>query len=129
MTDMMKYYVSRGVVTALAVALLLLAGSAWWTATLVGALVLTFFLVAPRSGRYLVKAEPGVPALRGDERTTAVANRAGRNGFVALMLAAGAVGVYWGSIAKTSVPAFVLGLLVSLGWVVYFASDFWLRHR
>jgi hypothetical protein len=129
MTDMLKYYVGRGVVTALVVALFLLAGSAWWLAAMAGALVLTFFLLAPRSGRYVVKAEVGATALHRDERTQAVANQAGRNGFVALMLAAGAAGVYWGSVAKTGVPASVLGLLVALGWVVYFASDFWLRRR
>jgi hypothetical protein len=129
MTDMMRYYGSRAVVTALVVALFLLAGSVWWLAAGAGALVLTFFLLAPRSGRYVMKAEAGATALRHDERTQAVANKAGRNGFIALMLAAGAVGVYWGSVAKTGVPASVLGLLVSLGWAVYFVSDFWLRRR
>jgi hypothetical protein len=128
MTNMMKYYVSRAAVTAVAVALLLLAGSSWWIAAVVGVLVLGFFLLAPRGGRYVVKAEHVVTALRRDERTQAVANKAARNGFVALMLAAAALAIYWGAIAETGVPAYVLYLLVALGWVVYFVSDFWLRR-
>jgi hypothetical protein len=127
--DMTKYYVSRGAVTAVVVALLLLAGSPWWMVTVVGVLVLGFFLLAPRSGRYALKAERGATALRRDEWTQAIVNKAGRNGFVALMLAAAAVAIYWGSVAKAGVPAFVLYLLVALGWVVYFASDVWLRRR
>jgi len=126
---MMKYYVSRVAVTVVAVAVLLLAGAPWWMVTVGGVLVLGFFLLAPRSGRYVVKAERRSTALRRDEWTQAMVNKAGRNGFVALMLAAAGVGVYWGSIAKTGVPAFVLYLLVALGWMVYFASDFWLRRR
>jgi hypothetical protein len=77
----------------------------------------------------VVKAERGATALRRDEWTQAVVNKAARNGFVALMLAAAAVAIYWGYVAKTGVPAFVIYLLVALGWVVYFASDFWLRRR
>lgn len=129
MTDMRKYYVSRGALTAVVVAFLLLAGAPWWIVTVAGVLVLSFFLLAPRGGRYVVKAERGATALRRDERTQAVANKAGRNGFVALMLAAAAVAIYWGSVAEAGVPAFVLYLLIALGWVVYFASDFWLRRR
>jgi hypothetical protein len=128
MTDMRKYYVSRVALTAVAVAILLLAGAPWWMVTVGGVLVLGFFLLAPRSGRYVVKAERGSTALRRDEWTQAVVNKAGRNGFVALMLAAAGVGIYWGSIAETGVPAYLLYLLVALGWVVYFASDFWLRR-
>ena len=126
---MRNYYVSRLAVTALVVAVLLLAGSPWWVVTVVGVLVLGFFLLAPRGGRYVVKAEHGVTALRRDERTQDVANKASRNGFIVLMLAAAAVAIYWGVVAETGVPAFVLYLLVALGWVVYFASDFWLRRR
>ena len=103
---MSRYYVSRGAVTAAVVALLLLAGASWWIVIVVGALVLGFFLVAPRSGRYVLKSERGVTALRRDERTQLVVNKAGRNGFVALMLAAAAAGIYWGSIAKNRCPRF-----------------------
>jgi hypothetical protein len=125
---MMRYYVSRLVVVAVAVALLVLAELPWWIAAVAGVLMLGFFVWAPRGGRYVTRRQPGVTALRRDERTQAVANKASRNGFVALMLTAGAVAIYWGVVAETDVPAFVLYLLVALGWLVYFISDFWLRR-
>jgi len=125
---MMKYYVSRLVVTAVAVALLVLAELPWWIAAVVGALMLGFFVWAPRGSRYVTRDKAGVAPLRRDERTQAVADKAGRNGFVALMLAAAAVAIYWGVVAETDVPGFVLYLLVALGWIVYFVSEFWLRR-
>ncbi len=128
-TDMMKYYASRVAAVAVAVGLLLVAGSPWWVVTAIGVLALGFFLLAPRSGRYVVKAECGATALRRDERTQAVAHKAARNGFIALMLATAAVALYWGAIVKAAVPTYVLYVLVALGWVVYFASDSWLRRR
>ena len=62
------YYVSRAIITALFCFLLSATGMAWWLAALMGALIFSLFLWAPRSGRYAVHPELGVTALRRDER-------------------------------------------------------------
>lgn len=104
---MLKYYASRLVVTAAVVTALLSAALPWWMAAATGALTLGFFILAPRSGRYVTKAEGGITALRRDERSQAVTDKASRNGFIALMLAAAAAGIYWGLIVETSIPSFL----------------------
>jgi len=100
----------------------------WWLAALIGVIVLAFFLWAPSSGRYAVHPEHGVMALRRDERTQAINDKAARNGFVVTIGAIGGITLYFGSIVLTDVPVTVLSLVLALGILTYFVSDFWLRR-
>ncbi len=128
MTGMSRYYVSRAVIATAFGALFALTGSSWWVAVLIGLLVFAFFLWAPRSGRYAVHPELGVTALRRDERTQTINDKAARNAFVASMLALGALIIYFGAFAPTTVPIAVLKLILALGAMTYFVSDLWLRR-
>jgi nitrogen fixation-related uncharacterized protein len=96
-------------------------------AVLVGLLVFVLFLWAPRSGRYAVHPELGVTALRRDERTQVINDKAARNGFVVTILMIAAIAAYFGAIAQTNVPILALHLSLVLGVLTYFFSDFWLR--
>ena len=71
---------------------------------------------------------PRPAAARRDERTQAIADKAGRNSFLVLMLAVASIAVYFGSIARTDVPIALVCLLCLLGMVVHFAADIWLRR-
>ena len=124
---MKTYYISRILLSILFAAALALFGMPWWTAVLIGLLLIGLFIWAPRSGRYLVRPENGVTALRRDERTQAINLRAGLNGFVGLMLALGGLAIYYGVLNKSEVPASMLSLLIGLGVVIYFITDFWMR--
>ena len=64
--------------------------------------------------------------MRRDERTQAIADKAARNSFNVLMLAAASIAVYFGSIARTYVPIALVSLLRLLGMVVLFAAEIWL---
>jgi hypothetical protein len=128
MTGMTRYYVSRAVI-ALAMGLLFaLTGSPWWLAALIGGLVLAFFLWAPLSGRYVVQPENGITALRRDERTQGINDKAARNAFVVSMLALAGISIYFGAVAPALVPVALLNLVLALGALTYFASDVWLRR-
>jgi hypothetical protein len=128
MTGMTRYYVGRAVVAIALGLLFAFTGSPWWVAALIGGLVLAFFLWAPQSGRYAVQPEHGVTALRRDERTQAINDKAARNAFVLSMLTLGAIAVYFGSVAPALVPVTLLNLVLALGALTYFASDVWLRR-
>lgn len=67
-------------------------------------------------------------ALRRDERTQAINDKAARNGFVVTIGAIGGITLYFGSIVLTDVPVTVLSLVLALGILTYFVSDFWLRR-
>jgi len=128
MTGMTRYYVSRTGI-ALAVGLLFaFMGSPWWVALLIGGLVLAFFLWAPQSGRYAVRPEHGTTALRRDERTQAINDKAARNAFVVTMVPLAGIAVYFHALALALVPVTLLNLVLALGALTYFASDAWLRR-
>jgi hypothetical protein len=128
MTGMTRYYVSR-IVFAIALGLLFaFTGSPWWMAALIGGLALAFFLWAPQSGRYVVQPERGGTALRRDERTQVINDKAARNAFVISMLSLAAIEVYFGAFAPALVPVALLNLVLALGVLTYFASDAWLRR-
>ena len=127
MTGMKSYYISRAIVSVIFGALLALTGSSWWNGVLMGALAFGWFLLAPHIGRYSVYPEFGVTALRRDERSEVINDKAARNAFAVSMLAMAGVGVYFGALALTSAPIAVFKWLLILGVVVYYASDFWLR--
>jgi hypothetical protein len=84
-----RYLVSRGVIVAVFGVALGFAGLRWWWAALAAAVTLGFFLVAPHSGRYVVRTQGGVAPLRRDERARAIRDKATRNGFVLTVLGVG----------------------------------------
>jgi len=128
MTGMSRYYISRALISIALGALLALTGSRWWMAGLVGVIAFAYFLWAPHSGRYAVHPELGVTALRRDERTQTINDKAARNAFVATILTVAGIAVYFGTIAPANVPVAILNLALVLGILTYFVSDFWLRR-
>ncbi len=128
MTGMKAYYVSRAILSIAFGAVFLLAGSVWWIAVLIAAVAFGWFFIAPRIGRYAVHPEFGVTALRRDERTQVINDKAARNAFVVSMLAVAGVAIYYEALAAGSVPVAAMKWLLVLGAVAYYASDFWLRR-
>lgn len=128
MNGMLGYWISRTLLSAVLGLLLYLVGAAWWLAVLVGIAAMGWFAWAPKSGRYAVTATTGEMPMRRDERGELIRDRAARNGFVGLMLAAAALGVYAALAGLSDVPSAAVSGLVLLGFLVYFASDLWLRR-
>jgi hypothetical protein len=128
MKDMTGYYISRAVISIALGGFLALTGSPWWGAVLVGAITFAFFVWAPRSGRYAVHPELGVTALRRDEYTQTINDKAARNAFVLTGLMLGGGIIYFGTIVPSSVPVGFLSLVLALGVLIYFVSDAWLRR-
>lgn len=128
MSGMSAYYISRAVISAALGVLLALTGLEWWLAALLGLMVFAFFVYAPHSGRYAVHPELGVTALRRDERTQGINDKAARNAFVVTMLVIAGMAIYFGAIAAVSVPIAALKWTLALGVLVYFVSDFVLRR-
>lgn len=83
----------------------------------------------PRSGRFVVKPENGVTALRRDERSQEIGSRAGSIAFAIVMMAVGTLAVYFGQIRSVDVHPEWLGLIVALGMLTYFIADVRLRRR
>src|SRR5512143_889552 len=108
MTGMKAYYLSRAVISIGFGALFLLSGSSWWVAVLVAAVAFGWFLLAPHIGRYSVHPEFGVTALRRDERSQGINDRAARNAFVISMLVLGGLLVYFQWLAIEVTPLSVL---------------------
>jgi hypothetical protein len=125
---MRSYYGSRLAIAAALGTLVALAGWPWWMGAAAGALAFAWFLAAPRIGRYVVRQEGGVTALRRDERSQRINDAAARNAFVISMLALGGVLLYAGARALESVRVGTLTWVLILGAVAYYASDFWLRR-
>ena len=123
-----KYYISRVLVSATLGAVLVIAGLPWWAGVLAGGLTLAWFLLAPRTGRYVVNPRAGAAALQRDERARTINNAAARNAFVFIMLAAAGVVVYAALRQMSSVPVYSVQLLLVLGLIIYYASDFWLSR-
>ena len=128
MKGMSRYYISRTLISAALGGLFALTGASWWMAVLAGGIAFVLFLWAPRSGRYAVQPRFGVTALRHDERTRALSDKAARNAFVVTVLAVAAIAVYFGSIAQTGVPIAFLSGAIALAALTYFLSDLWLRR-
>lgn len=126
-SKMTPYYVSRTIFSVLFGALFFATGSPLWEAALIGGSILALFIWAPHSGRYSVHPEFGISALRRDEWTQAINDKAARNAFVAIMLLIGTASIYFGALGTASIPAvFMRGLLI-IGTLVYFGSDLWMR--
>jgi nitrogen fixation-related uncharacterized protein len=125
--NMMPYYLSRTILTAAFGLLLFVTGSPLWMVILISGLILAFFLWAPHSGRYSVHPELGVTALRRDERTQVINNKAARNAFVISMLAVGAITIYYGLLGAINISIGVFKIILIIGALTYFISDLWLR--
>jgi hypothetical protein len=125
---MRAYYVSRAILSVAFGLLFALSSGTWWAGVIIGIVSFAFFFWAPRSGRYAVHPEYGMTALRRDERTQIINDRAARNAFIAVGLAIGASLLYFGNVT-TAVPTSVLSLILILGLAVYYISDFVLRRR
>lgn len=91
MRRLSRYYISRAIISSAFGGLLAVTGSTWWMAALMGLIVFALFLWAPHSGRYAVHPELGGSALRRDERTQVISDKAARNGFVVTLLALAAM--------------------------------------
>lgn len=124
---MKAYYTSR-IIISLAFAVLQWAtGAIWWEAALIAAVLIALFMWAPRSGRYAVYPELGVSALRRDEFTQAINDKAARNAFMAMALAVSGYLIIVGGV--TAVPIQFVKWLLFGGIGVYYLSDFWLRGQ
>jgi hypothetical protein len=128
MSGMKAYYLSRAALSAAFGLLFIVTGSPWWQGALIGLVLLILFMLAPRSGRYAVHPEYGVTALRRDERTQAINDKAARNGFVAVGLALGALLLYAGLSGAALTTSWLTWLLLG-GLAVYYLSDLILRRR
>lgn len=124
---MIPYYLSRAIISVVVGVLLVATGSPVWQAILIAGFILAFFLYAPHSGRYSVHPELGVTALRRDERTQAINDKAARNAFIISMLILGGVVVYFSSFGVANVSISVFKLVLAIGALTYFVSDLWLR--
>jgi hypothetical protein len=125
--NMMPYYLSRIILSVAFGVLLFVTGLSLWKAVLSGGLILALFLWAPHSGRYSVHPEFGVTALRRDERTQVINDKAARNAFIVSMLTIGAIGVYFGFFSVINISISVFEIVLVIGALTYFVSDFWLR--
>lgn len=121
--SMMPYYLSRTIFSAAFGLLLFVTGSSLWHAMLIGGLILVFFLWAPHSGRYSVHPEFGITALRRDERTQIINDKAARNAFIVSMLTITAIAVYFGSFGAINIYIGVLKIVLIIGALTYFVSD------
>jgi hypothetical protein len=125
---MRAYYISRAILSAVFGLLFALSSGTWWAGALIGIVAFGFFLWAPRSGRYAVHPEYGMTALRRDERTQIINDRAARNAFIAVGLAIGAGLLYFNAVGM-AVPTSILSLILILAIGVYYVSDFVLRRQ
>lgn len=125
--NLLPYYLSRTVLSIALGLLLFATGSTIWMSALLGGLLLALFLYAPHSGRYSVHPEFGVTALRRDERTQVINDKAARNAFVFSMLAIAALVIYFAWAGAASIPVIAVKLMLALGALVYFVSDARLR--
>ncbi|MCX6037522.1 MAG: hypothetical protein NTW99_06480, partial [Chloroflexi bacterium] len=65
-------------------------------------------------------------ALRRDERTQLINDKAARNGFIVSMLTIGAIGAYVGLFGVINISIGVFIVLI-IGALSYYISDLWLR--
>jgi hypothetical protein len=128
MTGLIYYYTSRALISAAFGALFAFVGTPWWGALVVGVVAFALFFWAPHSGRYVVQRDRGIKALRRDEFTQAIADKAARNAFVVTMLVLGGITIYFGTFVHSDVPIAMLGVVLGFGGATYFATDVRLRR-
>ncbi len=123
----MSYIVSRIVLSAACVGALALGGLAWWIAAPMGVVVLAFFLLAGRAGRYVVRDDKGIAPFRRDERSRIIRDKAARNAFVLTVLCLAALTVAYNRL-DAAVPVAALGSLLALAAATYAVSELLLRR-
>jgi hypothetical protein len=128
MSGMRLYYFSRALISIAFGLVFVLTSEPWWVGVLIGALVFAYFLWAPRSGRFSVHPELGVTALRRDEHSQIINDKAARNAFVVTGLALAGLSIYYGTILSASVPVALLNYTLVFGVTVYFITDQVLRR-
>ncbi|NPV57732.1 MAG: hypothetical protein HPY76_13835 [Anaerolineae bacterium] len=122
------YYISRIIFSTAFGILLYVNGMVAWQAILFTVVLVLLFILSPLSGRYSVHPEFGIFALRRDERTQVINDRAARNAFVACMLAVAAAIVFFPGYITAHFGIVMLKWLLRAGVVVYCVSDIWLRR-
>ena len=125
---MAGYYVSRLIIAIVLGGLFALLGAQWWIAVLAGSLALAVFFYAPLSGRYTVQPDKSLTPLGRDEFSRSVTNKAGRNAFAFMIITLAGIIVYSQLSARIVVPVNALSVVVALGVVVFFVSDYWMRR-
>ncbi len=125
--NMMPYYLSRMGLTVIIGILLFTSGSSIWISILISVMLLAFFIWAPHSGRYSVHPEFGITALRRDEFTEVINDKAARNAFVASMLVLAGIAIYFGYAGLILIPASVLKWTLVIGILTYYGTDLWMR--
>jgi hypothetical protein len=123
MSSLSNYYIPRILIALIFGGLFIAAGLPWWSAVSIAVVMISFFLWAPKSGRYGVQPENGIVPPRLDEYGQMIRNQAARDAFVVTMLVVGGI-ILYGFIAQTDVSINLLSLIVGLGWLTYFVSDF-----
>lgn len=124
---MLPYYLSRTILSLIIGSLLYFTGSILWKAILLSGLILALFFWAPHSGRYSVHPEFGMAALRRDEFTQVVNDKAARNAFIVIMLMVGGMVIYYGFFGAIDASLSVIKIIICLGALSYFVSDILLR--
>jgi hypothetical protein len=125
---MTAYYITRTVIAIILGGLFALLGAPWWMALLAGVLALAFFIYAPLSGRYTVQPEKNAAALGRDEFTRSVTDKSGRNAFAFMEIVLGGIIIYAMVTYQDVVSVSALSVLLALGVIVFFVSDFWMRR-
>ena len=125
--NMMPYYLSRTIISIAFGVLLFVTGSPLRNAMLMGGVILAFFLWAPHSGRYSVHPEFGITALRRDERTQVLNDKAARNAFIVTMLTIAIIAVYFGSLGTINISIGIFNMILIIGALTYFVSDLLLQ--
>jgi len=118
-----RYLASRAAIVAVLGVAFGLAGLRWWWAALMATAALGFFLVAPRSGRYVVETQSGITPLRRDERARAIRDKATRTSFVLTILGVAGLTLVYGLLLDTPVPVAALGGILGLAVAIYVLSD------
>ena len=129
MTGLRRYYVVRILISAAFAGVFYLGGLPWWMALLAAVFLIVIFLWLPRSGRYVVNNGGGASVLQRDERSQTIANRAGSIAFAVIMIAIGALAIYYGIIHPANVPVIWLNMVVALGALSYFLADIYYRRK
>jgi hypothetical protein len=128
-TGLRRYYVVRILISAAFGGLFYLGGLPWWVALMTTVFMIALFLWLPRSGRYVVNHSGSADVLQRDERSQTIANRAGSIAFAVIMIAIGALAIYYGFIRSANVPVNWLNFVVALGALSYFLADVWFRRK
>jgi hypothetical protein len=125
-SELIPYYVSRGILSVLIGVVIFGGGSPWWMALLIGILVFAGFLWYAHSGFYLIDTSQPLTPLRRDARGKAVRDRA-----VVISVVVGAAVYLVLSLAGLVLPFTLLplSLAVPAAVIAYFVVSTWLFLR